>query len=63
MWWSLLTMTTVGYGDKYPFSLIGKILAALTAFLGITTIALPTAILGMNFSRVYEEHIEKDKME
>lgn len=50
MWWSILTMTTVGYGDKVPVSILGRFLACVTAFLGITVIALPVAILGTNFS-------------
>ena len=63
MWWSLLTMTTVGYGDKYPLSVLGKILACFTAFCGIATIAMPSAILGFNFQKVYEDEEEKEKVE
>lgn len=40
---------TVGYGDKYPFSIMGKVLAGITALLGIIMIALPVAIMGSNF--------------
>ncbi|MGE5297165.1 MAG: ion transporter [Solirubrobacterales bacterium] len=49
MWWAAITLTTVGYGDVYPVTVIGKIMAAMIAMLGIGMFALPTAILGAAF--------------
>jgi voltage-gated potassium channel len=49
MWWSVVTLTTVGYGDIYPKSPAGKVLGACVATLGIGLFALPTAILGSGF--------------
>jgi len=49
MWWSVVTLTTVGYGDVYPVTALGKLFAALIAILGIGMFALPTAILGAGF--------------
>lgn len=49
MWWGVVTLTTVGYGDVYPMTACGKLLAGLAAFLGVGLFALPTAILGMGF--------------
>ncbi len=49
MWWSIITLTTVGYGDVYPITAIGKVLAAFIALLGIGMFALPTGILGAAF--------------
>ncbi len=49
MWWAAVTLTTVGYGDAYPVTAIGKMMAAMTAILGIGMFALPTAILGAGF--------------
>lgn len=46
MWWSIATLTTVGYGDIYPITDIGKILASFIAILGIGFFAMPTAVLG-----------------
>ncbi len=50
MWCVLLTMTTVGYGDKYPVTFPGKIVMAIVAIWGQTfIIALPIAIIGHDF--------------
>jgi voltage-gated potassium channel len=50
MWWSVITLTTVGYGDIYPVTPLGKVFAALTAVAGIGMIAMPTGILAASFS-------------
>jgi len=50
MWWSVVTLTTIGYGDVYPHTVIGKVLAGLTAIAGIGLIAAPTGILAAAFS-------------
>lgn len=57
MWWAVATLTTVGYGDIYPITGIGKIISAIIAILGIGLIALPTGILGAGFI----EKIQKNK--
>jgi voltage-gated potassium channel len=49
MWWAVVTMTTVGYGDVYPVTSVGRVLAGLTALMGIFAFALPTSILGAGF--------------
>ena len=43
LWWSLTTMTTVGYGDIYPVTGAGRIIAGLTMLVGIATFAIVTA--------------------
>jgi voltage-gated potassium channel len=50
MWWSIATLTTVGYGDVFPTTVIGRILAGITAIIGIGLIAMPTGILAAAFS-------------
>lgn len=50
MWWSVATLTTVGYGDIVPVTPLGKIFAALTAITGIGLIAMPAGILASAFS-------------
>lgn len=49
MWWGVATLTTIGYGDIYPVTGTGKLLAGLVAILGIGMFALPTGILGAAF--------------
>lgn len=50
MWWSVATLTTVGYGDVVPVTGLGRILAALTAFTGIAVIAIPTGLIAAAFA-------------
>ncbi len=45
MWWAVATLTTVGYGDIYPVTVVGKLLSGVLAILGIGFVALPTGIL------------------
>ena len=49
MWWSVATLTTVGYGDIYPVTVMGKILAAIIAILGIGIVSIPTGIIASGF--------------
>ncbi len=53
-WWSVVTLTTVGYGDVYPVTVMGRMFAALTAVAGIGLIAMPTGILASAFSDVLQ---------
>ncbi len=57
MWWGISAMTTVGYGDIHPITPLGKLLAGLSAVLGIALFALPTGILVSGFT----EHIRYQK--
>ncbi|WP_299439915.1 ion transporter [uncultured Rhodospira sp.] len=54
MWWSVATLTTVGYGDVYPVTPLGRAFAALTAVTGIGLIAMPTGILASAFSDAFQ---------
>lgn len=59
MWWGIITLTTVGYGDTFPITPLGKFLSGLLALLGIGLFALPAGILASGFS----EEIQKQKCE
>lgn len=61
LWWAVATLTTVGYGDVYPVTILGKILSAVIAILGIGLVAVPTGILSSGFVESMEE--EKQKAE
>ncbi len=49
VWWAVATLTTVGYGDVYPVTVLGKLLSGLIAILGIGLVALPTGIISSGF--------------
>lgn len=49
MWWAMSTITTVGYGDIYPITSVGRILSAVITFLGIGLTAIPTGIVSAGF--------------
>lgn len=49
MWWSVCTITTIGYGDVTPITTVGKLLASIISLLGVAVIAVPTAILSAGF--------------
>ncbi len=59
MWWGIATLTTVGYGDVYPITPLGKLFGAFIAILGIGMVALPAGILASGFSNVIAERNEK----
>lgn len=57
MWWGIVTLTTIGYGDTYPVTTAGKIIAAGVAVLGIAVYAIPTGIMASAFT----EELRKKK--
>ena len=59
MWWAVATLTTVGYGDIYPVTVVGRIFGAVIALLGIGMVAIPTGIISSGLM----ERISGDKAE
>ena len=55
LWWSVSTILTIGYGDIYPVTILGKILGVLISFLGVFAVALPTGIISAGFVEQYQE--------
>ena len=62
MWWGVATLTTVGYGDVFPITPLGKLLGAFIAFLGIGMFALPTGILASGFAEEIKSRKEKNRI-
>ncbi|KAA5605326.1 ion transporter [Roseospira marina] len=60
MWWSVATLTTVGYGDVYPVTVLGRLFAAVTAITGIGLIAMPTGILASAFSDAFQRQRQRE---
>merc|ERR1719160_2275668 len=54
-WWAITTMTTVGYGDSFPLTGVGRVIGGLAMLAGIFCVALPTGILCTEFSKLYED--------
>ena len=60
LWWAVATLTTVGYGDIYPITPIGRILGTVIAILGIGMVAVPTSILSAGFVEILEKKNQKN---
>ena len=56
LWWAVATLTTVGYGDIYPITPLGRFFGAVIAILGIGMVAVPTSILSAGFMEKLEQH-------
>ncbi len=59
MWWAVITLTTVGYGDVYPITTIGKVIGGIIAIIGLGFFAFPTGILTSGFNEVVQEYKQK----
>ena len=61
LWWAVATLTTVGYGDIYPVTAVGRIFGAVIALLGIGMVAIPTSILSSGFLEYMAKKREASK--
>ena len=61
MWWTWVTMTTVGYGDMNPRSILGKTFGGLVMCFGVLVLALPVTVIGSNFSAVFHRELAYEK--
>ena len=62
MWWSVSALLTVGYGDVYPVTVLGKIMGILIAFLGVGVVAIPTGIISAGFVEQFRLRSNSDKI-
>jgi len=60
MWWCVVTMTTVGYGDMYPIEVSGQLIGIFTMFSGLLVIALPVIIIGKDFDNANTAQLRKN---
>ena len=65
MWWAVVTLTTVGYGDAFPVTAGGKVFTAFVTLIGVGLIAIPSGLLAsvLTEARVESEQLEEDKEE
>ena len=61
MWWSLSTIFTVGYGDIYPITFLGRFLAIVITFLGVGVVAIPTGIISAGFVEEYSRMQKEER--
>lgn len=61
-WFSIVTFTTVGYGDISPVTTLGKLLACATMLCGILVLAMPISVISLNFGEVWSEWLEEQRL-
>uniref|UniRef100_A0A915DI15 BTB domain-containing protein n=1 Tax=Ditylenchus dipsaci TaxID=166011 RepID=A0A915DI15_9BILA len=62
LWYAIVTMTTIGYGDMTPHTYLGKIIGSICALAGVLTIALPVPVIVSNFAMYYSHTQARSKM-
>jgi len=62
LWWAIVTMTTVGYGDMTPKTYVGMFVGSLCALTGVLTIALPVPVIVSNFALFYSHTQARAKL-
>lgn len=60
LWWAIITLTTIGYGDTYPVTTLGKIFGGVVAITGVMVVAIPTGIFAATFSEGLQRHRDRE---
>lgn len=61
IYWATVSLTTVGYGDLYPVTTIGKAISMVSSVLGIAIIALPASIITAGYMKALDEYVDEKK--
>lgn len=61
-WWAIVTLSTVGYGDAFPITTGGRVVGGFAMMSGILAVALPTAVLGVEFVKHFKERLEEKRL-
>jgi len=61
LWWAIITMTTIGYGDTYPVTALGRLLGGAIAIAGVMMIALPTGIFASSFTEAMDRRRQAER--
>merc|ERR1719165_23520 len=62
-WWSIVSMTTTGFGDEVPETIVGKFFAIIAMCFGILLIALPVAIVGSKFQEAFAQMENEQRLQ
>jgi len=60
LWWAIITLTTIGYGDTFPITTLGKIFGGIVAITGVMVVAIPTGIFAATFSEGLQRHRDRE---
>lgn len=60
LWWAVVTMTTVGYGDVVPKSALGRIVGSMCAISGLLLLAMPIAVIAGKFNNLYDKNADRE---
>lgn len=60
LWWAVVTMTTVGYGDVVPKSALGRLVGSMCAVSGLLLLAMPIAVIAGKFNNLYEKNADRE---
>ena len=63
IWWAIITFATVGYGDIYPITFLGKLLGCIICLVGVAMVAIPTGIISSSFINIVQkkkQNLEKE---
>ena len=60
LWWSIITLTTVGYGDVYPITVGGRIFTFFILLIGLGIVAIPTGIISSSLTKAVDTKSEEE---